>query len=91
MIKTVKHKGLKDLLSKGQSARVRQDLVPRCIRRLDAINAATRPEQLNIPGFDFHAPRGKPQRYSVHVNGPWGITFSWDGEDATNVDLEQYH
>jgi hypothetical protein len=27
------------------------------------------------PGFDFHAMRGTPRRYSIHVNGPWGITF----------------
>jgi toxin HigB-1 len=26
-------------------------------------------------GFDFHALRGTPRRYSIHVNGPWGITF----------------
>jgi len=27
----------------------------------------------------------------VHVNGPWCLTFAWDGEDAVRVDLEQYH
>jgi hypothetical protein len=27
------------------------------------------------PGFDFHALRGTPRRCSIHVNGPWGITF----------------
>jgi toxin HigB-1 len=26
-------------------------------------------------GFDFHALRGTPRRYSIHVNAPWGITF----------------
>jgi hypothetical protein len=31
---------------------------------------------MNIPGFDFHALRGfYPIRYTVHVNGPWCITF----------------
>jgi len=25
------------------------------------------------------------------VNGPWRITFEWEGEDALRVDLEQYH
>jgi hypothetical protein len=34
-----------------------------------------RPEEMNVPGFDFHPLRGfKPTRYSVHVNGPWCIT-----------------
>ena len=52
---------------------------------------ATRLEDLNVPGFDFHALRGKPQRYSLHVNGPWCITFEWDAGEAVRVDIEQYH
>lgn len=33
----------------------------------------------------------KPIRYSLHVNGPWCITFEWAEGDALRVDLEQYH
>ena len=46
---------------------------------------------MNIPGFDFHALRGTPRRYTVHVNGPWCITFGWEADDALDIDLEQYH
>jgi proteic killer suppression protein len=46
---------------------------------------------MNAPGFNFHRLRGKPTRDTVHVNGPWCLTFEWDGEDALRVDLEQYH
>jgi proteic killer suppression protein len=46
---------------------------------------------MNMPSFDFHALRGKPKRYTVHVNGPWRVTFEWDRTDAVRVDLEQYH
>ena len=60
-------------------------------RRLDALDAAPRREDLNLPGFNFHSLRGKPQRYAISVNGPWRITFGWDGDNATLVDLEQYH
>ena len=50
------------------------------------------PQEMNIPGFDFHALRGfKPTRYSVHVNGPWCITFEFEDGDACRVDFEQYH
>ena len=41
--------------------------------------------------FDFHALRGKPPRYTVHVNGPWCVTFEFEDGDAYRVDLEQYH
>ena len=46
---------------------------------------------LRLPGFDFHPLKGVPQRYSVHVNGPWCLTFGWEGENAIDVDLENYH
>jgi len=46
---------------------------------------------LRVPGFEFHALRGSPKRYSLHVNGPWCITFEWIDGDAWRVDLEQYH
>lgn len=47
---------------------------------------------MNIPGLDFHALRGfDPTRYTVHVNGPWCITFEFSDGDVFRVDYEQYH
>jgi proteic killer suppression protein len=91
MIKGWRHKGLKELFETGNSRRVATDLQARVLRRLDRLNAAIHPGEMNLPGFDFHPLRGKPQRYTVHVNGPWCITFGWEKTDATDVDLEQYH
>ena len=48
-------------------------------------------KELSVPGFDFHPLRGKPQRYSIHVNGPWCITFEWKDSEILRVNLEQYH
>jgi len=58
---------------------------------LDALDAARTLDSLRQPGFDFHALHGKPQRYSIHVNGPWCMTFEWENAEALRVDLEQYH
>lgn len=85
------HKGLEELFEKGKSAKMQATLVGRTLRRLDAINTAKAPEALNVPGFDFHPSQEKPKRYSVHVNGPWCITFEWHGENALRVNLENYH
>jgi toxin HigB-1 len=57
---------------------------------LRALDAATRPEQVNLPGYHFHALRGV-RRWSIRVTGNRRITFGWDGVDAINVDLEDYH
>ena len=91
MILSFKHKGLQELFEKGVSAKVQKALAERALRRLDAIGIAKTPDALNMPGFDFHGLQGKPKRYSVHVNGPWCITFEFIDGDAYVVDLEQYH
>jgi len=91
VIRSFRHKGLERLFEAGSSRKVRPDLQARALRRLDALDAAESLEQLNVPGFNFHPLRGNPRRYSLHVNGPWCITFEWAAGDALRVDLEQYH
>jgi toxin HigB-1 len=91
MIRSWHHKGLKELFEAGKTAKVRPDLQKRSLRLLDALNNALVPEDMNVPGWHFHGLRGKPKRYAVAVNGPWRITFGFDGQDAAEVDLEQYH
>lgn len=91
MIKSFRHRGLRDFWETGSRRRVDARLAERIHRRLSALDQAEGPEDMNVPGFDFHQLRGKPVRYTVHVNGPWCVTFEWDGTDAVRVDLEQYH
>ncbi len=91
MIRSFRSRALSALWHKTDASGIRADLVARVRIRLGALNAARRPEALNVSGFNFHRLRGRPARYTIHVNGPWCITFEWDGEDAVRVDLEQYH
>lgn len=91
MIRSFKHRGLKELFEVGRSRRVRSDLQQRALRRLDALDSASELSALNIPGFNFHKLHGKPTRYSIHINGPFCLTFEWEENDAIRVDLEQYH
>jgi toxin HigB-1 len=91
MIKSFKHRGLAELFELGQSRRLRKDLQSRSLRRLEALDQAESLTDLNVPGFNFHGLRGTPKRYSIHVNGPWCITFEWENGEAFRVDLNQYH
>ena len=91
MVKSFKHKGLAELFERGRSRKVRQDLQSRSLRRLDALDKAELLTDLNVPGFNFHGLQGMPKRFSIHVNGPWCITFEWEDGDALKIDLEQYH
>ena len=92
MIRTFRNKALAELFETGLSAKIDVKMRKRILLRLDRLDAAQRPEDMNLPGFDFHALNGfNPTRYTVHVNGPWCITFEFDGQDAVRVDFEQYH
>ena len=91
MIKGFRHKGLAELFERGRTSRVRPDLQSRCLRRLEALDQAELLTDLNVPGFNFNGLHGVPKRYSIHVSGPWSITFEWEDGEALRVDLEQYH
>ena len=92
MIGSFRSKGLAELWARGRTARIDAKLHRRPLIRLDRLNAATAPEQTDLPGFDFHPLKGyAPTRYTVHVNGPWCVTFEFEAGDATRVDFEQYH
>ncbi|WP_299438701.1 type II toxin-antitoxin system RelE/ParE family toxin [uncultured Rhodospira sp.] len=91
MIRSFRHKGLKALFLDGATPRIAPALHARCLPILDALDAATRPEDMNIPGWNFHGLRGSPKRWSVHVNGPWCVTFEFEDGDAWRVDLENDH
>lgn len=56
----------------------------RILRRLDRLDAAAMPKEKKIPGFD-------PMHYSVHVNGPWRVTFEFESGDAFRAGFEQHH
>jgi proteic killer suppression protein len=92
MIRTFRHKAIAELFAKGRSSKIDAKLQKRILLRLDRLDVAERPEDMNLPGFNFHALTGfTPTRYTVHVNGPWCITFEFENGDATRVDFEQYH
>ena len=76
----------------GRTKSVVSRLHRRVLVRLGRLDQAIAPEDMNLPGFDFHVLRGFDQiRYTVHVNGPWCITFEFYGDDLYRVDLEQHH
>ena len=92
MIKTFRSKGLADLFQSGKTARIDLRMHKRICVRLDTINEAMEIAEINVPGYNFHSLSGfDPVRYSIHINGPWCITFEFKSGDAFNVDFEQYH
>ena len=91
MIRHFRHKGLAELFERGRSRQVQPTLQRRCLRRLEVLDQAETLDEINMPGFNLHRLHGVPARYSIHVNGPWCITFAWEDGEALRFDLEQYH
>ena len=59
----------------------------RILARLDALDAAATADDMDRAGYDVHALKGfRPVRYTIHVNGPWCITFKFADGDAYRVD-----
>jgi proteic killer suppression protein len=92
MIRNIRHKGLLRFFSASESKGINAKQAPRIGRLLDRLDAASKPEDMNLPGFGFHGLSGfNPKRYAVSVSGNWRITFAFESEDAVDVDLEDYH
>ena len=61
-------------------------------RMLDRLDAGQRAEDMDLPGYKFHALKGERKgEFAVSVSGNWRITFEFDGNDAVKVNLEDYH
>lgn len=92
MIRNIRHKGLLRFFSISDTKGINAKHAARIERLLDRLDAATKPEDMLLPSYGFHGLSGfNPKRYAVSVSGNWRITFAFDGEDAVDVDLEDYH
>lgn len=92
MIKNFLHKGLKKFYLKGDSSGLKQLHVARIRLILTRLEIIHKPEDMNLPGFDFHLLKGERKgQYAVTVQKNWRIVFQFDGVDAFDVDYVDYH
>lgn len=92
MIRGFRHKGLERFFRKSDHRGIPANSADRIRRMLDALDAAARPDEMTIPGYRFHGLKGaRAGTYGITVTGNVRITFAFDGEDAVQVDLEDYH
>jgi len=92
MIRSFRHKGVERFFKSGSRAGIQAAHAPRLARQLSALDAATRPEDMNRPGWDWHPLKGGLSgHWSVSVNGNWRLTFAFENGDAILVDYQDYH
>jgi proteic killer suppression protein len=92
VIRSFRSKALRQFAESGEGRKLSVHNPRRIATILRALDAAVLPEDMNLPGLRFHGLKGDQRgRYAVDASGSWRVTFAWDGQDAVEVDLEDYH
>ncbi|MEW6167128.1 MAG: type II toxin-antitoxin system RelE/ParE family toxin [Pseudomonadota bacterium] len=92
MIRDFRHKGLERFFLTGKTAGIQPAHAARLRRQLSALNEASAPQAMNIPGWRLHRLKGDlKDHWSVWVSGNWRMTFTFEGPDAILVDYRDYH
>ena len=81
----IRHKGLRALHEREDSARLPAGLAPRLRRILFRLQEAKRPRDADAPGFRLHPLKGnRAGQWSVRVSG------NWPGQPHINVPSYQH-
>ncbi len=92
MIKTFKHKGLQQFFLKGSIGKINANHVTKLRLVLAKLNTSVSINDMNFPGSNLHSLKGeKKGRWAVSINGNWRVEFSFENENAYNVDYLDYH
>ena len=81
-------------LAEGRRVRAFEGVRRAAEIKLDQLEAATRLEDLKLPGNRLEALKGDRRgRYSIRINDQWRICFGWPSGSPGPVDVEvvDYH
>lgn len=93
MIQSTKGKLIERILAGGTPKGFPTDLIRRAERKLALIDAAISLEDLRVPPSN-HLEKLVGDRkgfYSIRINRQWRLCFRWEGEDAFDVEIVDYH
>ena len=92
MIRTLRHRGLKQLYERGDLSKVRADQAERIALALADLDEASKPSDLDLPGYRLHPLKGDPKGFwSISISANWRIIFRFEEGDAYDIDLVDYH
>ena len=93
MIRSFGDKSAARVFSGEQPRGMGRDLAIAARRKLAAIDAAERLEDLRLPpGNRLEALRGdQAGQHSIRINGQWRVVFVWREDGAHEVEIVDYH
>ena len=97
MIRSFGDQGTEDIWN-GKDTKVARATCPQTIwsvarRKLDMINAATRLDTLRIPPSNrLEKLKGDREgQWGIRINDQFRVCFRWEGPDAHEVEITDYH
>jgi proteic killer suppression protein len=92
MIRSFKHRGLKRLYERDDRSGIRPDLRDTVEDILARLDEAESPQAMDVPGYRLHPLKGDLRDFwSVTIRANWRIIFRFQGGDAFDVALIDYH
>lgn len=93
MIRSFADRKTERLFAGETSRRLPQDIVRRAVGRLQHLHLATRVEDLRKPPSNcLETLKGdRAGQWSIRINGQWRVCFRFEGGDAFDVEIVDYH
>lgn len=92
MILNFRHKGLRRLFEDDDRSKLDAQDVEKIARILARLNQSRTPRDMAVPGFRLHPLKGNLKGFwAVTVRANWRVIFRFNGNDALDVDLIDYH
>ena len=93
MIKSFADRETERFYLTGASRRLPPDVTRRALRKLEYVDLAARLDDLRVPpGNRLHALEGdRKGQHSISINDQWRICFHFEGGDACEVEVTDYH
>lgn len=92
MIKSFKHKGLREFFEVGSKAGIQSHHADKLQLQLAVLDSSKSKEDVNVPAWRLHELKGNLIGHlSVTVNANWRLTFKFVNEDVELVDYQDYH
>jgi toxin HigB-1 len=83
---------LKRLYERGDRSQIRADMLVKVENILAKLDTSNIPEKMDLPGHRLHPLKGDLKGFwAVTVRANWRIIWRFEGEDAVDVDLIDYH
>ncbi len=93
MIKSFADRETRRLWERGRSRKIPVDLHRRALRKLAMLNAAASLDVLRaVPGNRLEKLSGdRAGQQSIRINDQYRVCFVWEGGDAYQVEITDYH